>query len=149
MKRVPIFYSRSLPGPDMGHILRVILQSNGDCVSVYKVHWPEPREECRSVAQNDVLTSRTVVSPLLLLIGSPWLPESPRWLIINRRQQEGFANLRKLHSRRGDPEEILAREEFLQIRRQVELESTETHGIRQLLKRPSSRKRLLCGFLVE
>lgn len=30
-----------------------------------------------------------IVAPLLLIIGSPRLPESPRWLISRERDEEG------------------------------------------------------------
>lgn len=66
--------------------------------------------------------SLQVVAPLLLLLGSPLIPESPRWLIANRREQDALVILRKLHFQPSDPEETLAREEFYQVRKQIELE---------------------------
>ena len=53
------------------------------------------------------------------------MPESPRWLIDKNRSQEGFAVLRRLHTRPDDPDEITAKEEFIQIQRQIELERAE------------------------
>ncbi|RFU33599.1 hypothetical protein B7463_g2768, partial [Scytalidium lignicola] len=93
--------------------------------------------------------SLQVVAPLLLIAGSPWLPESPRWLILKDRDEEGFAVLRKLHHRATDPDEILAREEFLQIRQQVALDATQDTSIKGLWKQPSIRKRLLLGLFVQ
>lgn len=89
-----------------------------------------------------------IVAPLLLIIGSPWLPESPRWLILKDRHEEGFTILRKLHHRATDPDEILAREEFLQIRQQVALDASQSLSFLELWKKPSTRKRLLMGLFV-
>lgn len=89
------------------------------------------------------------MAPLLLITGSPWLPESPRWLILKDRHEEGFAVLRKLHHRSTYPDEILAREEFLQIRQQVALDSTLSVSFIGLWKTPSIRKRLFMGLFVQ
>ena len=45
--------------------------------------------------------------------GSPWLPESPRWLIAKNRDQQGLEVLMRLHDT-GDPNHIAAKEEFYQ-----------------------------------
>ena len=76
------------------------------------------------------------------------LPESPRWLIDHDRHEDGFKVLRKLHTRPDDPEEIVAREEYLQIRRQIELERADqlNKSWATLFKKPSLRKRLILGF---
>lgn len=66
--------------------------------------------------------SLQLVAPLLLLLGSPWLPESPRFLIAKNRLQEGLEVLTKLHDK-GDSNHIAAKEEFYQIRKQIELEA--------------------------
>ncbi|KAH8880930.1 general substrate transporter [Thozetella sp. PMI_491] len=94
-----------------------------------------------------------VVPPLGLLIGSPWLPESPRYLMAKDRHEDGLRILRDLHHFPGEDGDRVAREEFYQIRQQLELERRE--GWRQgwlrgwilLFQRKSYRKRLLFGFL--
>ena len=94
-----------------------------------------------------------VVPPLGLLIGSPWLPESPRYLMAKERYEDGMRVLRDLHRLPGEDGDLLAREEFYQIRQQLELERRE--GWRQgwlkgwilLFQRKSCRKRMLFGFL--
>lgn len=92
--------------------------------------------------------SLQVVAPLLLLIGSPWLPESPRFLIAHNKESEGLEVLQKLHDK-GDANHIAAKEEFYQIRKQLELErETGVQTFMQMIKRPSYRKRIYCGFLV-
>lgn len=89
------------------------------------------------------------MAPLILILGSPWLPESPRWLILKDSDEEGFAVLRKLHRRSTDPDEILACEEFLQINQQVALDATMSLSFIGLWKKPSTRKRLLIGIFVQ
>ena len=79
------------------------------------------------------------------------VPESPRWLIDQDRTDEGFAVLRRLHSRADDPDKITAKEEFYQIREQIELERAQ--GMKTnwltLFKKPSYRKRLVLGFATQ
>jgi hypothetical protein len=95
-----------------------------------------------------------IVPPLGLLIGSPWLPESPRHLVANDLQDKAFVILKRLHHVPGDEEDTLAREELYQIQQQLDLEKRE--GWRQgwvkgwilLFQRKSYRKRLLFGFLL-
>lgn len=115
-----------------------------------------------------LLVALQICAPLLLLIGSPWIPESPRWLISNDRDQEGIINhalsestsylprtsglsiLEKLHANKDDPSHIGAREEFIQIHRQLALERTKPTGnLIQLFRVPSYRKRLLMGFCLQ
>ncbi|KAK5261919.1 hypothetical protein LTR40_001298 [Exophiala xenobiotica] len=94
--------------------------------------------------------SLQIVAPLILLIGSPWLPESPRWLISKSKERHALEILQKLHSRPDDPSGLAAKEEFYQISKQIELENaTGVHGIWDMLKRPSYRKRIYSGLLVQ
>jgi hypothetical protein len=83
-------------------------------------------------------------------MGSPWLPESPRWLISKSKERRALEILQKLHTRPDDPSGLAAREEFYQISKQIELEkATGVNGIWGMLKRPSYRKRILSGLLVQ
>jgi hypothetical protein len=94
--------------------------------------------------------SLQIVAPLILLIGSPWLPESPRWLISKNKERRALEILQKLHTREDDPSGLAAKEEFYQISKQIELENaTGVHGIWGMLKRASYRKRILAGLLVQ
>jgi hypothetical protein len=92
--------------------------------------------------------SLQIVAPLILIIGSPWLPESPRWLIYYDRTDEGFQVLQKLHQNLGEVEDFQAREEFHQIRQQVVLDRKNEMSWLALWKTPSTRKRLLMGFFI-
>lgn len=51
---------------------------------------------------------------LMLLAGSPWLPYSPRWLMMQDRHEEAHQVLIKLHRDKNDPHDSIARKEFYQ-----------------------------------
>ncbi|EXJ74621.1 uncharacterized protein A1O5_02918 [Cladophialophora psammophila CBS 110553] len=97
-----------------------------------------------------LLVALQIVAPLLLLIGSPLIPESPRWLIENGRGQESLEILIRLHKNKLDPDDIGAREEFVQIQRQLALEhSNKVPGLFKTFTIPSYRKRLFYGFFLQ
>jgi MFS family permease len=90
-----------------------------------------------------------VISPALLLAMTPWLPESPLWSILNDKMDEALQNLRKLHHTKEDPNDIMAREEFVQIQRQIALERSRPSTLWAMMKVPSYRRRLLIGFFIQ
>lgn len=51
----------------------------------------------------------------MLLLGSPWLPFSPRWLMMQDRHDEAHEVLKRLHRTKGDPHDMLARKEFVRF----------------------------------
>lgn len=89
-----------------------------------------------------------VVAPMLLLAGSPWLPESPRFLIYNGLNDAGLDVLQKLHRAGANNNNVVALEEFVQIRDQVALDRHNEVSWLDLWKRPNTRKRLAFGFFV-
>jgi hypothetical protein len=88
------------------------------------------------------------IAPLLLLIGSYWAPESPRWLIWNDRKDEAFEILRKLHHDPADSLNLAANAEFIQIDKQVAFDMQTSHGYKEMLTIPSFRKRTLLAILL-
>ncbi|KAK5945215.1 hypothetical protein PMZ80_002419 [Knufia obscura] len=85
---------------------------------------------------------------VIMLVGSIWMPESPRWLVVQKRHDEALTVLSKLHGTEvheaDDSEEMpFYRREFEQIEAQIRLEQeTPQFGLIAILKRPSYRKRL-------
>jgi MFS family permease len=90
-----------------------------------------------------------VVAPLILIFGTPWMPESPRWLIQRQHDEEALKILCDLHRTPGDADNIAAREECHSIRSQLQLDASMPQGIIATLKIPSYRKRFLIGLFVQ
>ena len=92
------------------------------------------------------------VPAIFLLIGSPWLPFTPRWLMQQGRFEEAESVLKRLHSRKGEllPEQAI--KEFTQIRKQLELDrqlqGNRARSYFELFKTPSNRKRLLVALIL-
>jgi len=84
----------------------------------------------------------------IMLAGSIWMPESPRWLVVQKRHDEALAVLSKLHGTQVHENEDTEgmpfyRREYEQIEAQIRLEQeTPRFGLISILKRPSYRKRL-------
>ncbi|KAL4891471.1 MFS sugar transporter [Aspergillus ambiguus] len=85
------------------------------------------------------------VPALMMLVGSPWLPFSPRWLVSKQRYAEAKDVLQRLHSRKGDDNHDIATREFQQIKEQLEidLQIREASPRFQLLRTAPNRKRSL------
>lgn len=69
-----------------------------------------------------------------------WLPESPRWLLMNDRYEEAQKNLLKLHI----PEEAAV--EIAQINAQMQIDRTLPSSYWHMFKKPSYRKRSLLAI---
>jgi hypothetical protein len=88
-----------------------------------------------------------MLAPLILICGSRWLPESPRYLIYYGRLDEGLQVLKQLHTSVDDTTHQLAQAEFAEIQSQIELDRARELPWMALWKKPNTRKRLLFGFL--
>ncbi|PYH78319.1 MFS general substrate transporter [Aspergillus uvarum CBS 121591] len=60
--------------------------------------------------------------PFFLLLGSPWVPRSPRWLISKGKQSEAQSVLERLRKSPDDPDNLVAKEKFYQTAQQIHLE---------------------------
>ncbi|KAH0830956.1 MFS sugar transporter [Fonsecaea pedrosoi] len=117
----------------------------GVCWFAFKV-----RLRALSTRERHVLKAHSIViSPAFILAVSPWLPESPRWLMLRGLHAEAFASLKKLHHTAHDTDDILAREEYLQIKKQVNLDILKPRTLWAILKIPSYRRRLFTAMFLE
>lgn len=84
--------------------------------------------------------------PVLLLLGYPWLPESPRFLVANDKLDEAWKILQRLHADTHDPQDVFAKKELYQIQQQTRLEQEQRHfsisgTYIEIFRRPTLRKR--------
>jgi hypothetical protein len=88
------------------------------------------------------------VAPLILFIGSPWIPESPRWLILSDRLDEGREVIYNFRRTEDDPNNTLARLEYERIHSQIMLDKEMTPSWKTLFTDISVFSRLAIGFFV-
>jgi hypothetical protein len=89
------------------------------------------------------------ICPSMLQICTVFLlPESPRWLISQDRDDEALAVLIKYHAE-GDADSVLVKAEMAQIRSTIKLEMEQSSGSwLDLFRTPGMRRRtLIAGFL--
>lgn len=86
-----------------------------------------------------------IAPPLIMVAGSPWLPESPRWLVERGRHEEARAVLQRLRS--GNTDENLISLEFNEIRDTIAAEKqVSVKSWKEMVSRPSWRKRVILAM---
>ncbi|OTB18656.1 hypothetical protein K445DRAFT_8678 [Daldinia sp. EC12] len=87
-------------------------------------------------------------SALVFACSLMFVPESPRWLMENGKEEQAKAELERLHNTKSDPNGALARAEAIQIKAQVEAEKNLPKGYVYIFTTPHLRKRAFCGTLL-
>lgn len=83
-----------------------------------------------------------IVPAVYICAALPFLPESPRWLIANGREEEALRILAKYHAN-GDMNDELVLFEFQEMREVLAREGREAVSWRTALSTPGNRKRFL------
>ncbi|KAH7141868.1 general substrate transporter [Dactylonectria macrodidyma] len=82
---------------------------------------------------------------LLAVLSVPFLPESPRFLLMKGREEAAWEIVRDFHRDANDQDHQYATREFEQMKQQIELDRSMEVSYREMVIRPSYRKRLLVG----
>ncbi|KAK6382799.1 hypothetical protein LTS17_003468 [Exophiala oligosperma] len=90
-----------------------------------------------------------VAPAVIVLLATPFLPETPRYLVFRGRLDEAWALLQRIHHDPSDAQEAAAKAEYTQIVKQVEYEKEVNVGLIQIFKKPSWRKRALLAMGVQ
>ncbi len=90
-----------------------------------------------------------MVWSVIVLCALPFIPESPRFLLMHGRKDEAWKVVARLHASKRDPEQVFAREEFYQMQVQAEQDRSKPASWRVLLSK-AHRKRVMlaCGLTV-
>ncbi|EXJ70980.1 uncharacterized protein A1O5_05973 [Cladophialophora psammophila CBS 110553] len=90
----------------------------------------------------------SLVPSTSLLVVLYWAPESPRYLLLKDRAEEAWQIISKLHHDPTDENQEYVKEEFFQMRTQLEFDRTLDSSWIHLFSKPSYRKRMLMACLV-
>lgn len=94
-----------------------------------------------------VLFGLQLLPTIMMIVGSFYMPRSPRWLVLTGRDDEAMQVLRKIHDGLGDH---FYQAEYHQIKAQIDLDKQEKLGLKHIVTKPSYRKRfaLVIGFFL-
>ncbi|KAF9889302.1 hypothetical protein FE257_007411 [Aspergillus nanangensis] len=90
----------------------------------------------------------SLIFPTLMLLLLFILPESPRWLLMNGRDEEARQIVMDLHRVGDSPEQVYAEEEYYQMKMQCEQDRALQPSWMEMFTRASYRKRVIlaCAF---
>lgn len=87
------------------------------------------------------------VPPLIVLLGSRFIPFSPRWLLSQDRRQEALDIIMRLHAEKDDPGNLAAREEYYLMEKQFEADKKLTlNRSFEMFRTEANRKRALLSM---
>ncbi|KAL2802329.1 general substrate transporter [Aspergillus granulosus] len=146
---VPLYLAETAPARSRGLLLCI----NTSCISMgyFVCAWISVGTY---YAVNETLRWRlplalACVGPLAMIIGLPFIPESPRYLALAGRKDEAWEVVRTIHRDPTDFEDDAARAEYTQIIRQTDYDKELGYGYVKMFTRPSWRRRsLLAMFLM-
>ncbi|GFF77997.1 probable metabolite transport protein CsbC [Aspergillus lentulus] len=146
---VPLYLTETAPARSRGLLLCI----NTSCISIgyFVCAWISVGTY---YSVNETLRWRmplalACVGPLAMIIGLPFIPESPRYLALAGRNDEAWEVVHTLHRDPTDFEDEAARAEFTQIIRQTDYDKELGYGYMKMFTRPSWRRRsLLAMFLM-
>lgn len=87
------------------------------------------------------------VFPIIVLGMLPFIPESPRYLLMADKTEEAWKVIEKLHKDPNDPDDGFARSEFYQMQQQTNYDKTLESGWWEMFRRRSYRKRVMFAML--
>ncbi|KIY02780.1 uncharacterized protein Z520_01245 [Fonsecaea multimorphosa CBS 102226] len=97
-------------------------------------------------AQWRVPLGLTLVFLVFMLCILPWLPESPRWLLMVGRDAEAKKLIYDIHKSSKDHSQTFAEQEFFQMQQQIELDKTMKTSWLEMFRKPSYRKRSIIAL---
>lgn len=97
---------------------------------------------------NHLTPSPECLPAIIVLVGTFWLPYSPRWLLEKERDDEAYKVLKRLHGNIGADESFF-QAEFAQMRDQIRFENSVKQSFSEIWTKPSNRKRVLLAVLVQ
>ncbi|KIW88139.1 uncharacterized protein Z519_11250 [Cladophialophora bantiana CBS 173.52] len=86
----------------------------------------------------------SLVWPMISLITLPFIPESPRFLLMKDRVDEAWRTVSQLHSPEDGSDQTYAREEFYQMKMQAQHDQKQDGSWRALFSK-AYRKRVIIG----
>lgn len=76
------------------------------------------------------------------------LPESPRWLMAQGREEECLHTLARLHSR-GDINDTFVRAELVEVRTAVEIEKRDSRGWKAFIVDAQAFRKVMLGIILQ